>query len=97
MALKDQIIKLEKLLKSVITKKDLDHGEQSELIDFIEERFSLIDKEPKTLVDLSKKINVTGERIRQQESQAMRLLRKNPEMKKLRDFLRQKKTLFFYL
>ena len=58
----------EKLLKSVITKKDLDHGEQSELIDFIEERFSLIDKEPKTLVYLSKKINVTGERIRQQES-----------------------------
>lgn len=54
----------------------------------VEERFGLIDGKPKTLVDLSKKYNVTGERIRQQESQAMRLLRKNPEMRKLRDFLR---------
>ena len=39
-ALKEDIIKLEELLKSVITKKDLDHGEQSELMDFIEDEDS---------------------------------------------------------
>ena len=41
----------------------------------IEERFGLIDNEPKTLDQVGKEFNVTRERIRQIEGKALRKLR----------------------
>ena len=50
-------------------------------------RFGLIDGKPHTLEEVGKKFDVTRERIRQIESEALRKLRHPSRSKKLRDFL----------
>jgi len=63
--------------------KDLSPKEQK----VIQERFGLLDDEPKTLQQIGEMLGVTRERVRQIEQQAMKKLRRNAKCRKLLTFL----------
>ena len=53
----------------------------------IQERFGLLDNEPKTLRRIGEMLGVTRERVRQIEQKAINKLRRNVKVRRLRTYL----------